>query len=155
LCEAINTGDIVWNPIWGGTNPIPGNSPMSITDFSGNYSTIIGAQTFGFLRVTSGGVPGASSTVVLGDGTNVIGGSPSDPVKANLFDSTFGLNNPSGSTLQGPVDGIDAGVQNDPVNSADEAERLLTHVIFAPVLKAANRALTITYTLTVAVARTT
>lgn len=155
LCEAINTGDIVWNAFWGGTNPIPGNSPMSVTDFSGNYSTIIGAQTFGFLRVTSGGVPGATSTVVLAAGTTSVGGSPLDPINADLFDSTFGLNNPSGTTLQTPVDGVDAGVQNDPVNTADEAERLLTHVIFAPVLKAANRALTITYTLTVAVARTT
>jgi hypothetical protein len=53
------------------------------------------------------------------------------------------------------VQGQDAGVQNDPVNSDTERERLLTHLIFSPVLKSANRTLQITYTLTVSVERTT
>ena len=52
-----------------------------------------------------------------------------------------------------PVNGVDAGVQNDPVNPGTEAERLLTHVIFSPIQKTADRTLSITYTLTVAVAR--
>jgi hypothetical protein len=35
-----------------------------------------------------------------------------------------------------------------------ERERLITHLIFSPITKAANRTLTITYTLTISVART-
>lgn len=153
LCEAINTGDITWNAAWGGANPIPGGSQLSMTDFSGNYPTIVGAQTFGFLQLTSGGAPGASSSVLLANGTAPVG----SPVVGfiDLFDPALGLNPPTGAALQTPVAGTDAGIQDDPVNPNSEAERLLTHVVFAPVLKAANRALNITYTLTVAVARTT
>ncbi|KKL90501.1 hypothetical protein LCGC14_1904100, partial [marine sediment metagenome] len=82
---------------------------------------------------------------------------PAGSPTTNLFDNTFGLNpSPStGSTIQTAVDGEAAGVQNDPVNSDTEAERMLTHITFAPVLKAATRELSITYTLTVAVARST
>lgn len=153
LCEAINTGDVAWNPAWGSSNPLPGNSNVSITDFSGNYPSIAGDQTFGFLRFTSGGTPGASSSIVLEPlGTNNV----APPGVVDLF--AAGLN-PPGFVNYGTdittVDGEDAGVQNDPVNSVDEAERLLTHVIFAPVLKSSDRALNIIYTLTVAVARTT
>ena len=53
------------------------------------------------------------------------------------------------------IAGQDAGVQNDPVNPLTERERLLSHLVFAPVLKSANRTLTVTYSLTIAVARTT
>lgn len=151
LCEAINTGDVAWNSTWGGSNPLPGGASVSITDISGNYPSIVGAQTFGFLRFTSPTV-GASSSVLIEDGDTT----SLSPVDANLFNDSVGLNpSPStGSTIQTPVDGEDAGVQNDPVNSDDEAERLLAHLTFAPVLKAADRELNIRYTLTVAVART-
>ncbi len=61
----------------------------------------------------------------------------------------------TGSDLDDPgqTDGVNAGVQNDPVNSNTEAERMVAHIVFGPVLKAANRELNIQYTLTVAVAR--
>ena len=153
LAEAINTGDVTWNALWGGTSPLPTNATVEITDFNGNYSTIIGAQSFGRLRFLSG-TTGTSSVMLINNGTT-IAGSPLTTV--NLFDDTLGLNpSPStGSTIQTASAGVGAGVQNDPVNSDTEAERLLTHVIFAPVLKAATRELNIVYTLTIAVARST
>ena len=137
LCEAINTGDTGW--ALGGTPAISGGV-MSITDVTGSFLSIVGAQTFGFLKVESSNL-GAGSTVLL-----EVGGAGLD-----LFAS---VNPPSGGTLQAAVAGVDAGVQNDPVNSDTERERLLTHIIFSPVLKSANRTLTITYTLTASVART-
>ncbi len=156
LCEIINTGDPsnLWLTGWGGTNPLPTSATCSITDLNGNYPTLIGAQTFGRLRFTSA-TTGILSTILIENGTTV--GSPLTTV--NLFDNEFGLN-PSPSTGSDPdddaaVDGVDGGVQNDPVNSSTEAERMLTHITFAPVLKAATRELNITYTLTVAVARST
>lgn len=145
LCEAINTGDAGWAFAVNGT-PVSGSSPLpgvgtlvSITDNTLAFPSITGSQTFGYLRFTSGST-GATSTVQLAAGpTN---------------DMFAALNPPTGGTILTAVDGEDAGVQNDPVNPETERERLLTHIIFSPVLKSANRTLTITYTLTVSVART-
>lgn len=55
--------------------------------------------------------------------------------------------------VQAPVAGLLAGVQNNPANPATERERLLCHVIFSPILKAANRTINIQYTLSISVAR--
>lgn len=130
LCEAINTGDIAWG------SPALTGATLSITDLTGgSFPTIVNAQTFGFLRVQSN-TTGAGSSITLTLGTMV----PN-------------LNPPTGGALVTAVAGVNAGIQNDAVNSTLERERLLTHVIFSPVLKAANRTLTITYTLTISVAR--
>jgi len=141
LCEAINTGDVSWNATWASSSPLPGGSKIAITDNTLSFPTITGSQTFGFLRFSSG-TTGSNSAVVLQAGT----------IGLDMFAE---LNPPSGGTLQIPVDGQDAGVQNDPVNPLTERERLLSHLVFAPVLKSENRTLTVTYTLTIAVARTT
>ena len=140
LCEAINTGDVAWNAAWAGSSPLPGNATISITDNTLSFATITGAQTYGFLRFISGTVGAASSVLLTAGGTGL--------------DMFVSLNQPTSGVILAAVDGQDAGVQNDPVNPTDERERLLTHIIFSPVLKAANRTLTITYTLTVSVART-
>ena len=150
LCEAINTGDTSWG--FSGASPLPGGATILVTDTTGDYSTLVGAQTFGYLRFQSA-TTGATSTILVEDGVDT----SLSPVVANLFNNTVGLNPaPStGSTIQAADDGENAGSQNDPVDSSTEAERMLAHVTFAPVLKAASRELTVTYTLTVAVARST
>jgi hypothetical protein len=138
LCQAINTGDIDWG--MSGVNPLPGGATMSITDNSGGlFLSIGGAQTYGFLRVQSS-TSGLTSTVNLA-GTNT------DGLLAEL-------NQPLGAVLIDPVAGTVAGLQNNPIEPTQERERLLAHLIFSPVLKAKNRTLTITYTLTISVART-
>lgn len=130
ICEAINTQDVAW-----GTPQLNG-AIISITDVSGgSYPSIISANTYGYLQVQSV-TTGATSTVALTAGSN-------DMISA------------IGGTTLSSVDGTDAGIQNNPVSPQLERERLLTHVIFSPVTKTANITLTITYTLTISVARST
>jgi hypothetical protein len=81
----------------------------------------------------------------------VIGPSPSPALFPDLFASIF---SPVDISVPGAIDGVAAGSQNDPLNADQEAARLLTHVIFSPIQKTADRTLQITYTLTIAVART-
>lgn len=134
LCQAINTGDPAWTVLPGAPA-----STMSITDLSGGtFPTIAGAQTFGFLMITSPTTGAASAISLAGPQTNTF---------------ITQLNPPLGATLEGPVAGSDAGLQNAPTDSTNERERLLAHLIFSPVLKAASRTLAITYTLTISVAR--
>lgn len=140
ICEAINTGDTNWNLAWGGSNPLPGvGTTISITNNSLSFSTIVGAQTYGYLRIVSGNTGSGSDVLIAAGVTN---------------DMVAALNPPTGGNILTSVPGEDAGVQNDPVNPDTERERLLTHLIFSPILKSANRILTVTYTLTVSVART-
>lgn len=132
LCEALNTSDPAW-----AISPAAPLAFAAITDYTGGtFPTIVGAQTFGFLRFDS---PSAGS----GSSVNITNGA--------FFSA---LNAPVGSTLLAPVPGANAGVQNDPTDPTAERERLLTHIIFSPVVKAANRTLVITYTLSISVART-
>jgi hypothetical protein len=138
LCEAINTGDPTWNPVWGGNSPLPGTTTVAITDNTADYPSITGAQTFGFLRFVSSTV-GEGSSVLLDTGD------------VNDMFAVFG--NPT-NILLAPVNGQNAGVQNDPLNPTTERERLISHLVFSPVVKAAQRTLTVTYTLTISVART-
>lgn len=129
ICEAINTSSIAW-----GTPTMVG-ATMLVTDVSGSFPTLIGAQTYGYLQVRSNAT-GATSSILLTAGTMI----PS-------------LNSPTGGVIETAVAGMNQGVQNSPTVPTTERERMLTHVIFSPVLKAANRTLTITYTLTISVAR--
>ena len=137
LCQAINTGSTLWG--FAGITPMPGNAKMSITDNSGgSFSSITGSQTFGFLRVTST-TTGVSSAVDL------------TGVQTASFVGQ--LNPPVGGQLMTPTLGNAAGWQNNASTPSQERERLLAHLIFSPVLKAANRTLIITYTLTISVAK--
>jgi len=143
ICEALNTGNgylgHTWNPSWTGSPLL--NSAVAISDVSGGaYSSIEGSPTFGYLRFSSN-LGGSSSSVVLAPGT----------VGLDLFEK---VNPPAGGIILSSSNGVDAGLQNDPVNPTNERERLLTHLIFSPILKSANRVLTVTYRLTISVART-
>ncbi len=146
LCQTVNTS----GP--GNTSLLPGGALMTMTNYdNAGYSSVPpGTQTFGFLNVESQTV-GATSTVSLSETTSI------PPGYTSMLRTTAPVLNPSQG---GPIiiipasDGTVAGVQNDPVNPPRERERLLTHLIFSPIEKAANRSFVITYTLTVSVART-
>lgn len=140
LCEAINTGDPSWNILWDNINPLPGGTTLAITDNTIDYPSITGAETFGKLRFVSAQIGDGSNVEVLDGVVNLpLFASLTPPGQANILD---------------PIPGANAGVQNNPQEPEKERERLLTHLIFSPVLKAAQRTLTVTYTLTVTVART-
>lgn len=121
-------GEILYSDLVSLINGTMTSANASISDGS--------IQTYGYLKFTSDTV-GATSSVSLTDGTT-------NP----LFAALTGF-----VAIETAEAGSDAGVANDPVNPSTERERLLTHIIFSPVLKSANRTLTVTYTLTVAVAR--
>lgn len=138
LCEAINTGASTWG--MAGVNPLPGGATVSITDMTGgDFPTIAGAMTFGYLKFESP-TSGDDSAIDLTGG------------QTTSF--LVSLNPPLGSSLVTAVGGSTAGLQNSPTNPTQERERLLSHLIFSPVLKSSNRTLAITYTLTISVART-
>ena len=135
ICQAVNTGDATWSVLPGSPS-----AKLSVTDNSGGiFSTIAGAQTYGYLKVTSTSTGVASSIDLIGPQTNVF---------------VTQLNPPLGATLIGAQQGTASGLQNNPTNSANERERLVAHLIFSPVLKVATRTLAITYTLSISVART-
>jgi len=140
LCEAINTSALAWGFTGSGTSALPGGARMMITDNTGGtFPSIAGAQTFGYLTVESATTGMMSSVDLAGDETTVFLGL---------------INPPLGATLETSVRGNMAGVQNAPTSPSTERERLLTHLIFSPILKEKNRTLAITYTLTITVART-
>lgn len=93
-----------------------------------------GVETYGYLKIESGS-SGDNSSVLVSDVT--------------LFQSLSGF-----VATTSPVSGRDAGVRNNPLDPVRERERMLTHLVFSPVLKSADRVLSITYTLNIVVART-
>jgi hypothetical protein len=138
LCEAINTG----SPSWGfsGTNPLPLGATVSITDLTpGTFPSILSEQTYGYLKFESPTSGSGSSISLAGTETAAF---------------LLSLNPPLGASLLAAVDGTPAGVQNSPTNPTAERERLLAHLTFSPVLKARNRTITVTYTISVSFART-
>lgn len=138
ICEGINTGAWI-----NSGDDVDEYIFAYVTDRSGGaYPTILGLQSYGYLTFESK-TTGITSTVAL---TCALG----DPV--NFFNVI--TNGVCGNVNLNAVPGITAGVANDPVNTINERERLLTHFIFDPILKSADRAIEIIYTLTISVGRT-
>jgi hypothetical protein len=96
-------------------------------------------NTFGKLRFISN-TSGVGSTISI-----VV---PSTLPANWLFSNLTGY---TGVLLTQP--GQAEGNKNNPTEPAKEGERLLTHLIFSPVRKSANRTLSVVYTLTIQVAR--
>jgi hypothetical protein len=138
ICEGINTGSWL-----SGGDPINEFVYVFITDNSGGtYPTIIGKQSYGLLTFQSKDT-GANSSVVIGCNDSApadFGNIVTDGVCANC----------NVSSITGQV----AGVANDPIIPENERERLLTHIIFTPIPKAKDVAISITYTLTISVCNT-
>lgn len=143
ICEGINTG--AWIVSGDQINDLGNDAGVYvyITDISGGtYPSIIGAQSYGLLTFQSK-TTGVDSNVVIGCNTNVVndfGNILTSGVCANCNVSS--------------IPGNSAGVANDPLNPENERERLLTHIIFTPIPKANDVAISITYTLTMSVCTT-
>ena len=107
----------------------------TISDSSGSVNT------YGALRFTSA-TSGSTSSVQI--------------IIPAVIPTNWLFNNLTGFTsVEAAVNGKNPGDKNNPTNPTMEGERLLSHLIFSPVRKSANRTLTIVYTLTVQVARST
>lgn len=138
------------------TTPAAGSGPLGAITYSDLITllnvVLVGAtasidddppttNTFGNLRFTSA-LTGSTSSILLANASIL------PPLHVQLFPT---LNAFTGFIPA--VQGENAGLQNNPTDPSQEAFRLLTHIIFSPVLKSANRTLTILYTLTISVAR--
>jgi hypothetical protein len=138
LCQGINDGSWIVSG-----DQIEQEVFVYITDDSeGAYPSIIGRQSYGHLIFQSK-MRGVGSNVFL----------KCTQSNSNLF---YALNGSSCDSLNtNYTAGKNAGVANDPTQPEMERERLLTHMIFDPILKTAQRSLKIVYILTVSVAQTT
>lgn len=136
FCEGLNTG------AWVSGDAIDSYVYTYITDASaGTYPSIIDRQSYGYLIFQSKTAGSTSEATV---GCRSI--QPDDLM--NVL--TSGLCANCNILTE---NGENAGVQNDPINTQNERERLLTHLIFDPILKSVDRALSISYTLTISVAK--
>lgn len=140
ISEGLNTG--AW--IMAGDD-FTALATVFITDRSDGlqYPTIANKESFGLLTFQSL-TTGVGSSVEL----TCNSGEPSNFFAAIVNNLCVNVN-----VNQQP--GQDAGVLNDSLDTTNERERLLTHVVFPPITKMADKALNIVYTLTVSVARTT
>lgn len=138
ICEGINTGD--W--ITAGDD-INNHVFVYVTDNSGGtYPSIIGRQSYGLLTFQSKTV-GIGSNVTVDCDSNV----------ASDFGNVITLGVCANCNVSS-IDGDNSGVANDVITPENERERLLTHIIFTPIPKAADVSISITYTLTISVSNT-
>lgn len=138
ICEGINTGSWITSG-----DDISDYVYVFINDISGGtYSSIIGRNSFGLFTFQSKTV-GSTSSVELGCDIN----------DADDFSNVM-TSGVCANCNVSQISGEDAGVANDPLNPENERERLLTHLIFTPIPKAQDVAISIVYTLTVSVCGT-
>jgi hypothetical protein len=138
ICEGINTG--AWITSGDDINDFVF---VFINDSSGGtYPSIIGKNSFGLLTFQSKTV-GSGSSVELG----------CDISEASDFANIITAGVCANCNVS-QINGQDAGSANDSVSPENERERLLTHIIFTPIPKAMDVAISITYILTVSVCNT-
>lgn len=103
--------------------------------------------TYGNLRITSN-TTGINSSIYIVDVTEEAGLGLIRTADKALFsvEGIAGYQN-----INDAVAGQPAGVQDNPETQSEEVSRMLTHLIFSPITKTANRTIKITYTLTVEV----
>ena len=138
LCEGLNTG--LW--IIGG-DIFSDYGYVFITDRSEGsaYPSITDRESYGFLTFQSL-TTGSTSFV------NLV---CTESDSFNLMSVLTG--NVCGNVNINQTNGSDAGIMNDPVNSGNERERLLSHLVFPPITKAGDTSLRIVYTLTISISR--
>lgn len=137
ICQGLNDGSWITSG-----NQINDYALFYITDDSeGSYTSIINKQSYGYFTVQSK-TTGINSSVVITCETS----------SSDFFNTL--TNDVCSNCNIGSTNGINAGVQNDPITPTNERERLLTHFIFSPIIKSANRSITIEYILTISVGET-
>jgi mRNA-degrading endonuclease toxin of MazEF toxin-antitoxin module len=146
LCDGLNGG--AW--ISSGFDFSNSNGAFFfVTDRSGgSYSTITGQEAFGFFNVQSK-LTGATSGVLIPEDTPITG---NDNILYVLANSIW--SNVVDAGDDSSLSGLGAGVINDAVVQSNERERLLSHIVFTPILKSSSSIIRIVYTLTVTVSPT-
>lgn len=153
MCEGLNNGSWVESHTATGPNASQVTESslvtendygirVAVTDSSGQYPTIIGEQTNGFLRFMT--------QRVGKDATIAVTFSPSDLTNSSLLNALTGGDD---DAVLDPVVGTDPGVQSDAADASNEIERLIAHLTFNPIQKSADRIIVVEYTLTVAFPR--
>ena len=153
LCEGVNNGSWIESHVATGQGASTINESSfvtsgpfglraTITDATGEYPSIIGEETNGFLRFitqTAGG--GATIDVTY---------EPASPSTSSLL---IALTSGNDTALLDAVSGADPGVQSDAADPDNEIERLLAHLTFSPIQKSADRIIVVVYRLTIALPR--
>lgn len=136
LCEGLNTNS--WVTAGDDFNSY---AYIFITDRnqSGAYTTIEGKQSYGLITIYSLTSGTTSSAEVICDSSN------SNDLVNLLTNGVCALANVK------KVNGLNAGLANNPTDRTLERERLLTHIIFPPITKTADTSYGIEYTLGIAV----
>lgn len=107
-----------------------------------------GVNTYGKIRFVSN-TPGSTSSISLV--VPAMGTAEYNSwLFANLKDANGGM---VYTGIDAAIPGYDGGVEDKAEDQSKEQERLLTHLIFNPLLKTKDRVWTITYTLTISIER--
>ncbi len=142
LCEGINTGAWISSGFdFSGAS----GAFFFVTDRSGGtYPSISGQESYGYFTVQSKST-GITSEVVFPEDNPISGDTNLIYALASNIWANANVN---------AVAGQAAGVINDAVDQSNERERLLSHLIFTPILKSQSSVIRIVYTITVSVAST-
>lgn len=147
FCEGLNTGD--W--VTGGAD-FNTLALAYITDRSnGGYPSITDMESYGLLTFKTLAT-GINSGTLTGEEIDLDCDSTPDDLFLNLFDAAEGYC--AAKLNVSKFLGGAAGVQNDAATQSNERERLLTHIVFPPITKSGDKAVSIEYTLTITVSKT-